>query len=194
MYVEGPPPSQFQRIQLCADIHRAHNEDCCNYRSLCFPLSGFLPLLWPRKWQCLAFTSQRSTAVTMAVASARPSPPVHALRTAVDMRRLSGSALGKNSSFQHFLCIFPVCISVNYGIVRQGSITAAITPHPGVLMLYPFFPSWRLSEDRVGDICNACVLLVKRWKKLPNGSKKNWNHVSDVSPYKEDSYSSLLQL
>ena len=39
----------------------------------------------------------------------------------------------------------------------------------------------RLSEDRVGDICNACVLLVKRWKKLPHGSKKNWNHVSDIS-------------
>lgn len=38
----------------------------------------------------------------------------------------------------------------------------------------------RLSEERVGDICNACVLLVKRWKKLPTGSKKNWNHVSDV--------------
>ena len=38
----------------------------------------------------------------------------------------------------------------------------------------------RLSEDRVGDICNACVLLVKRWKKLPNGSKKNWNHVRAV--------------
>lgn len=42
------------------------------------------------------------------------------------------------------------------------------------------FVSLRLSEDRVGDICNACVLLVKRWKKLPNGSKKNWNHVSDA--------------
>ncbi|KAL4613511.1 protein FAM60A-like isoform X1 [Arapaima gigas] len=37
-----------------------------------------------------------------------------------------------------------------------------------------------LSEDRVGDICNACVLLVKRWKKLPTGSKKNWNHVVDA--------------
>ncbi|KAM7406093.1 hypothetical protein PAMP_000495 [Pampus punctatissimus] len=37
-----------------------------------------------------------------------------------------------------------------------------------------------LSEVRVGDICNACVLLVKRWKKLPNGSKKNWNHVVDA--------------
>lgn len=37
-----------------------------------------------------------------------------------------------------------------------------------------------LAEDRVGDICNACVLLVKRWKKLPLGSKKNWNHVVDA--------------
>lgn len=36
----------------------------------------------------------------------------------------------------------------------------------------------RLSETRSGDICNACVLLVKRWKKLPVGTKKNWNHVS----------------
>lgn len=52
-----------------------------------------------------------------------------------------------------------------------------------LLLLHLHVPcSWllRLSEDRVGDICNACVLLVKRWKKLPNGSKKNWNHVSDV--------------
>ncbi|MBN3288986.1 SHCAF factor, partial [Polypterus senegalus] len=37
-----------------------------------------------------------------------------------------------------------------------------------------------LMEDRTGDICNACVLLVKRWKKLPLGSKKNWNHVVDA--------------
>lgn len=36
----------------------------------------------------------------------------------------------------------------------------------------------RLSEMRSGEICNACVLLVKRWKKLPVGTKKNWNHVS----------------
>ncbi|KAB0396169.1 hypothetical protein E2I00_017524 [Balaenoptera physalus] len=34
-----------------------------------------------------------------------------------------------------------------------------------------------LHETRSGDICNACVLLVKRWKKLPAGSKKNWNHI-----------------
>uniref|UniRef100_A0A673BLZ4 SIN3-HDAC complex associated factor n=1 Tax=Sphaeramia orbicularis TaxID=375764 RepID=A0A673BLZ4_9TELE len=37
-----------------------------------------------------------------------------------------------------------------------------------------------LSELRCGDICNACVLLVKRSKKLPAGSKKNWNHVVDA--------------
>lgn len=37
-----------------------------------------------------------------------------------------------------------------------------------------------MSETRSGDICNACVLLVKRWKKLPVGTKKNWNHVVDA--------------
>ncbi|MEE6524430.1 hypothetical protein FKM82_023895, partial [Ascaphus truei] len=37
-----------------------------------------------------------------------------------------------------------------------------------------------LNEGRSGDICNACVLLVKRWKKLPMGSKKSWNHVVDA--------------
>lgn len=37
-----------------------------------------------------------------------------------------------------------------------------------------------LSETRSGEICNACVLLVKRWKKLPIGTKKNWNHVVDA--------------
>ncbi|KAK5928201.1 hypothetical protein CgunFtcFv8_013281 [Champsocephalus gunnari] len=37
-----------------------------------------------------------------------------------------------------------------------------------------------LCETRSGEICNACVLLVKRWKKLPVGTKKNWNHVVDA--------------
>uniref|UniRef100_A0A8C5BB69 Uncharacterized protein n=1 Tax=Gadus morhua TaxID=8049 RepID=A0A8C5BB69_GADMO len=45
----------------------------------------------------------------------------------------------------------------------------------------------RLSESRTGDICNACVLLVKRWKKLPVGSKKNWNHVSLILTTKKHS-------
>lgn len=37
---------------------------------------------------------------------------------------------------------------------------------------------FQLNEERQGEICNACVLLVKRWKKLPSGSAKNWKHVS----------------
>jgi len=33
---------------------------------------------------------------------------------------------------------------------------------------------------RAGEICNACVLLVKRFMKLPSGTLKNWNHVVDA--------------
>ncbi|KAK3707212.1 hypothetical protein QZH41_019569 [Actinostola sp. cb2023] len=36
-----------------------------------------------------------------------------------------------------------------------------------------------LDGKRQGEICNACVLLVKRWSKLPQGSTKNWKHVVD---------------
>lgn len=36
-----------------------------------------------------------------------------------------------------------------------------------------------LAERRRGEICNACVLLVKRFKKLPEGSNRNWRHVVD---------------
>ena len=32
-------------------------------------------------------------------------------------------------------------------------------------------------EQRRGDICNACVLLVKRFRKLPSGSTRCWAHV-----------------
>ena len=32
----------------------------------------------------------------------------------------------------------------------------------------------------MGEICNACVLLVKRWKKLPKNTKRNWAHVVDA--------------
>jgi hypothetical protein len=39
---------------------------------------------------------------------------------------------------------------------------------------------FQLHERRSGEICNACVLLVKRWKKLPAGSERNWRHVSVV--------------
>ncbi|TRY98722.1 hypothetical protein DNTS_003212, partial [Danionella cerebrum] len=43
-----------------------------------------------------------------------------------------------------------------------------------------------LGETRSGEICNACVLLVKRWKKLPIGSKKNWNHTYFVQDKRKE--------
>ena len=44
-----------------------------------------------------------------------------------------------------------------------------------------FFSScFLLSESRAGEICNACVLLVKRFKKLPSGSSRHWAHVVDA--------------
>ncbi|XP_002734558.1 SIN3-HDAC complex-associated factor-like [Saccoglossus kowalevskii] len=36
------------------------------------------------------------------------------------------------------------------------------------------------NDKRTGEICNACVLLVKRWKKLPKGTDRNWHHVVDA--------------
>ncbi|XP_043491355.1 SIN3-HDAC complex-associated factor [Polistes fuscatus] len=43
-----------------------------------------------------------------------------------------------------------------------------------------FIKCFQLEERRTGEICNACVLLVKRWKKLPAGSNRNWRHVVDA--------------
>lgn len=43
-----------------------------------------------------------------------------------------------------------------------------------------FEKCFRIHELRAGEICNACVLLVKRWKKLPAGSNRNWQHVVDA--------------
>lgn len=37
-----------------------------------------------------------------------------------------------------------------------------------------------LDEQRSGEICNACVLLVKRFSKLPKDSNRNWHHVVDA--------------
>lgn len=34
-------------------------------------------------------------------------------------------------------------------------------------------------ETRFGEICNACVLIVKRWRNLPRNTEKNWSHVVD---------------
>ncbi|XP_076658367.1 uncharacterized protein LOC143362252 isoform X2 [Halictus rubicundus] len=43
-----------------------------------------------------------------------------------------------------------------------------------------FMECFQLEERRTGEICNACVLLVKRWKKLPAGNNRNWRHVVDA--------------
>ncbi|CAG9833096.1 unnamed protein product [Diabrotica balteata] len=43
-----------------------------------------------------------------------------------------------------------------------------------------FLECFKLQTPRQGEICNACVLLVKRWKKLPAGSDRNWQHVVDA--------------
>lgn len=39
---------------------------------------------------------------------------------------------------------------------------------------------FQLTEARRGEICNACVLLVKRFKKLPSGTCRHWGHVVDA--------------
>ena len=40
-----------------------------------------------------------------------------------------------------------------------------------------FESCFRLNSSRSGDICNACVLIVKRWRNLPEDTQKNWAHV-----------------
>lgn len=41
---------------------------------------------------------------------------------------------------------------------------------------------FRIQDKRSGEICNACVLLVKRWKKLSPENRliKHWHHVVDA--------------
>ena len=45
-----------------------------------------------------------------------------------------------------------------------------------------FTPCFKLEEShkRHGDICNACVLIVKRWRVLPKDTDKDWHHVVDA--------------
>jgi len=46
-----------------------------------------------------------------------------------------------------------------------------------------FKPCFGITFDenqRSGDICNACVLIVKRFRNSPRDSCKNWAHVSEV--------------
>lgn len=43
-----------------------------------------------------------------------------------------------------------------------------------------FIQCFQLDNPRRGEICNACVLLVKRFKRLPPGSNRHWGHVVDA--------------
>lgn len=43
-----------------------------------------------------------------------------------------------------------------------------------------FLTCFQLEVTRIGEICNACVLLVKRWKKLPMGDDRHWAHMVDA--------------
>ncbi|XP_026474914.1 LOW QUALITY PROTEIN: SIN3-HDAC complex-associated factor-like [Ctenocephalides felis] len=43
-----------------------------------------------------------------------------------------------------------------------------------------FVECFQLPSPRKGEICNACVLLVKRFKRLPPGSDRHWGHVVDA--------------
>lgn len=43
-----------------------------------------------------------------------------------------------------------------------------------------FIQCFQLENPRRGEICNACVLLVKRFKRLPPGSNRHWGHVVDA--------------
>lgn len=43
-----------------------------------------------------------------------------------------------------------------------------------------FVECFQLTVSRKGEICNACVLLVKRFKRLPPGSDRHWGHVVDA--------------
>uniref|UniRef100_A0A1L8DC70 Protein FAM60A n=1 Tax=Nyssomyia neivai TaxID=330878 RepID=A0A1L8DC70_9DIPT len=43
-----------------------------------------------------------------------------------------------------------------------------------------FIECFQLTSPRKGEICNACVLLVKRFKRLPPGSERHWGHVVDA--------------
>lgn len=110
----GTAPFSVVKARLSADIHGGHHGDWAEtITDLCFYIFRFFCFNTDRL--CLAFTSQRSTGVTTAVASARQSPQVHASQTAVDMKKHSGSVLGKISySFIHlvYLSCFSLCVCV----------------------------------------------------------------------------------
>ena len=43
-----------------------------------------------------------------------------------------------------------------------------------------FSNCFKISESRQGELCNACVLIIKRWRNLPEKTTKHWNHVVDA--------------
>ena len=49
---------------------------------------------------------------------------------------------------------------------------------------------FKLEEERVGEICNACVLLVKRWKKLPKNDRL---HIPFNEAYFSDKYQIFMK-
>jgi len=43
-----------------------------------------------------------------------------------------------------------------------------------------FSECFKLSAPRTGEVCNACVLIIKRWRNLPGNTVKDWAHVVDA--------------
>ena len=93
---------------------------------------------------------------------------------------------GKKSTY----CKSNICVIVMQGLYRFRQLTA-IKYHSMYCFSSRFTDSKRYEacfdrcfdlegEIRAGEICNACVLLVKRFMKLPSGTLKNWNHVVDA--------------
>lgn len=151
--------------RLCCQSLLFHISWSCVWLYICNRLSVLFHHL-KTALRCLVFTRRRYIAATKVVAFAKRSHPAQDSQTVADMRRRSVSALGKKTLQKHAKSLFSQKRVVGFKTKKI------------------FYVFCRLSEDRVGDICNACVLLVKRWKKLPHGSKKNWKHVSLIYLYK----------
>lgn len=90
---EAPAPFCFAE-PACGRARRALRGLAFTHWTACFQFLSHRP-----RRRCLVFTSQRFTGVTKDVASARPSRPARALRTAAATRRPSGSVLGNKKWF-----------------------------------------------------------------------------------------------
>lgn len=113
----GTAPFSVVKARLSADIHGGYHGGP-GLRQWLISVFHLQVFCFNSDRLCLAFTSQRSTGVTTAAASARPSPPVHASQTAVDMKKHSDSALGKIShSFISSVCLASAWVG---GCVREN--------------------------------------------------------------------------